>query len=286
MSGHLNTLLDSPIGRIAYQPFKQLVHFYRKRANPNVPLDHDVIRVRCRDRQFAIEVRRWSQSDRMAVDQCFVDQQYDMPGGTHGKYLDKLFREILAEGRKPLIVDCGANIGASVLWLSARYPEAHIVAIEPAPDNFELLQKNCRGVDADLIQAGIGKEDGVAWLSDPRGGGMGYRTTDENTGVQIPLVSLKTVMDRMPASTYAPFLLKVDIEGGEKALFGSDTELLNQFPVIIMEPHDWMFPGGGTSVEFFRFHARTSREFAMKAENVASVIIPHSDPGIPDHATS
>ena len=50
---------------------------------------------------------------------------------------------------------------------SARYPEAHIVAVEPAPDNFALLRKNCAGLDVDLREAGIGAVDGTARLSDP-----------------------------------------------------------------------------------------------------------------------
>jgi hypothetical protein len=74
-----------------------------------------------------------------------------------------------------------------------------------------------------------------------------------------------------PPSTYTPFLLKVDIEGAEKSLFTGPAAVLDQFPIIIMEPHDWMLPGLQTSVEFFRFHAAAGREFSMKNENVVSI---------------
>ena len=66
-------------------------------------------------------------------------------------------------------------------------------------------------------------------------------------------------------------MLTLDIEGGEKNLFGGDTAAMDAFPLIIMEPHDWMCPGEGTSFSFFRFHAQSGREFAMKHENVASI---------------
>jgi len=32
---------------------------------------------------------------------------------------------------KPLIIDCGANMGLSVLYLSNLYPQAHVIAFEP-----------------------------------------------------------------------------------------------------------------------------------------------------------
>jgi FkbM family methyltransferase len=271
MGSPLIRFTERSVGRIVYRPIQKLVHFARRRAHPGVPTDHAIVEVSYRQRRFSIEVRRWSASDRMAVDQCFPEAQYDMPSGAHAVHLEGLYREILATGKKPLIVDCGANIGASVLWFSARYPEAHIVAVEPAPDNFALLRKNCVGLNIDLRQAGIGPDDGRAWLSDPNGGGMGYRTNACHDGIDIEILSLETLMASKPASGYAPFLLKVDIEGAEKSLFTCSAPLLDQFPIIIMEPHDWMLPGQQTSVEFFRFHAQAGREFSMKNENVASI---------------
>jgi hypothetical protein len=65
----------------------------------------------------------------------------------------------------------------------------------------------------------------------------------------------------------------VDIEGAEQYLFGSGHDLLNQFRVILMEPHDQFFPGKGTSIEFFRFHANMKREFAMNSATIASVAL-------------
>jgi FkbM family methyltransferase len=184
--------------------------------------------------------------------------------------MEQVYRQILASGKKPLIVDCGANIGVSVLWFSARYPEAHIIAVEPAPDNFAFLRKNTTGLDVDLTQAGIGAADGTAWLSNPTEGEMGYITTG-SVGVEIDIVSLDTLLSSPSAAGYVPFLLKVDIEGAEKSLFSGPSSLLTQFPLIVMEPHDWLFPCEGTSIPFFRFHAEAKREFAIKQENVLSI---------------
>ncbi len=250
-----------------------VLHGSRKLAHPNLPLDRDVLKVRYRDRGFAIEVRRWG-PDREVVEQCFLEQQYDFPRGAQGAYLEKVYRQIVDDGKKPLIVDCGANIGASVLWFQARYPEAHIVAIEPAPDNFALLKKNTAGLEVDLRQAAVGPSAGEAWLSGQTGEGWAYRTNDRNEGTSVAVISLEQVLESKPPSVYVPFLLKVDIEGAEKALFEGDAAVFKGFPLIVMEPHDWLLPGEETSHSFFRFHAEAGREFAMKDENVASIAYP------------
>lgn len=59
-------------------------------------------------------------------------------------------KEILAEeiykfnptAESPLIIDCGANMGVSVLYFSREYPTARIVAFEPEAEIFSVLQKN------------------------------------------------------------------------------------------------------------------------------------------------
>ncbi|RYY67591.1 MAG: FkbM family methyltransferase [Chitinophagaceae bacterium] len=58
----------------------------------------------------------------------------------------------------PLIVDCGANIGISVLYFKTLFPQARIIAFEPDPGNFELLQRNVRDnglTGVDLRQAAV-----------------------------------------------------------------------------------------------------------------------------------
>ena len=42
-----------------------------------------------------------------------------------------------------VIIDAGAHVGHATAWFSARFPRATIIAIEPDPDNFRILQQNC-----------------------------------------------------------------------------------------------------------------------------------------------
>ena len=215
----LNLVTSTYVGRVAHKAVSPLVHLMRHISHPDIPNDHAVTKVAYRGRTFNLEHRRWSPDDALAIKQCFTQAQYDMPTGAHGALVENLYQEIVASGRQPLIVDCGANIGCSVLWFHARYPKAHIVALEPAPDNFELLSANCTGLDVDLRQVGVAAADGRSRLTDTGGGGMAYRTEVNGHGPEIEMLSLRSVLASKPAERYARFLLKIDIEGAEKNLF-------------------------------------------------------------------
>jgi hypothetical protein len=85
------------------------------------------------------------------------------------------------------------------------------------------------------------------------------------------MYSLGTLLASKPSTTYVPFLLKLDIEGAEKTLFDGDCSTIDQFPLVVMEPHDWLLPGQLTSHGFFRFHADACRELVVNHENIASI---------------
>jgi len=64
--------------------------------------------------------------------------------------LNYLIREIFVNDEykfkssksSPVIIDCGANIGMSVLYFKRCFPHSTIIAFEPNPTTFDLLQKN------------------------------------------------------------------------------------------------------------------------------------------------
>lgn len=286
----VDMLRHSRLRRIAARTWMTPFDWWVRLSHPGIPRHHTITRVRFGARRISIEHRRWTGlehqtwGDETILDECFRERQYDLPGGEQGQLAQELYQQILASGKKPLILDCGANIGASVLWFAARYPGASIVAIEPAPDNFDLLARNCKGLDAELRHAAIGAADGTAHLSIEGRAAYGYQTNFQGDGLQVQVVSLRSILASFPASTYTPFLLKVDIEGAEQHLFSADHGLLDRFPIILFEPHDSFFPGKGTSLEFFRFHAACRREFAMNRTTIASVRLHPDAPG-PGSAT-
>jgi FkbM family methyltransferase len=266
----VEALNTTSLGRLLRRTARPAVHLVRRVLHRGVPPQLQRTRLNCNGQRTAILHRR-TFADYSVIRQCFEDRQYDLPRCGHCSMIDNLYEQILASGRQPLIVDCGANIGASVLWFASRYPRAHVLAVEPAADNFELLRQNCAQLDVDLRLAGVASEDGFASLIDVGEGSLAYRTTPAGPESGLPTFSLPTLLKSKSPSTYTPFLLKLDIEGAEKPLFDGDCSTIANFPIIIMEPHDWFLPGQGTSLGFFRFHAQAGRELLIQHENIVSI---------------
>ena len=116
--------------------------------------------------------------------QCLVRKQYEIPEirGALAGSVDRHYSAVLDKKKTPLIIDAGANIAASALWFAARFPKSHILAIEPAPDNFECLRKNVREFDVEAGQVGLDARGGHATQTDPGYGPWSYRTKPASDG--------------------------------------------------------------------------------------------------------
>ncbi len=279
MMGLLNRTLTSMLRRSGRTPegaleiaMRKLYVRTRRRSNPIV--------LSVNGRQLHVFHRR-TPADLFVIWQCFYRQQYEIPVSEfhrpyHKLALEERYRELLTRGKRPLIVDCGANIGTSSLWFHARYPEAHIIAVEPAPDNVRVLQENCANSGIEVIEGAIAATDAVMQLVDPSETTNGYRTvpvdhSGQETGAEVIGLSLATLLARESATSCEPFLLKVDIEGSEKSLFTCDWPIFDRFPLIIVEQHDFMMPGQSTADSFLRYHAARQRDFLYGTENIFSI---------------
>lgn len=209
-----------------------------------------------------------------AAYQCFYRNQYEVPSplfsaAVHTDAVEARYQGLVRRGVQPLIVDCGANIGASVLWFMNRYPAARVIAVEPAAANLVLLRQNVAGLDVAIVAGGVGAADGILRLDGNSKAPLSFRVIEGGAGHEVELFSLASVLEY--AGDAEPFILKVDIEGGEQALFSSDPAIIARFPVIILEPHDFCMPGKGVSQPFLSFHAAQGRDFLFANENIFSI---------------
>jgi FkbM family methyltransferase len=233
------------------------------------------IAVRCGGRTATLQARPGT-TDAEVVWQCFGEHQYEIPGvkgqaPLHRRATEAVYESALRAGRTPLIIDCGANIGASAVWFDLRFPRSSIVAVEPAAANQEMLKLNCADrANIRVVEAGIGPDDGEAFLQDGGGGHWGYQTGQARTGSQVRILSLAKLIEASTEGGTTPFILKIDVEGAEKLLFDHSLDVIARFPVIILEPHDFCMPGAGTASPFFAFHASRGRDFLFGFENVFS----------------
>jgi FkbM family methyltransferase len=212
--------------------------------------------------------RAESGGDQGVLEQVFRQADYSLASLQQLGVFTSYYRALLARGAQPLIVDCGANIGASAVWFSLSYPQCHLVAVEPERNNRELLAKNCEGLDCTLVAGGISCSDGTMFLDDPGQGDWGFRLSADRGSYEVPTHSARALVQRFTDRGQVPLIFKSDIEGGEAALFSKDTEWVDSFPLVIVELHDWMLPGQANSRNFLRTIAALDMDFVYRGENV------------------
>jgi FkbM family methyltransferase len=141
-----------------------------------------------------------------------------------------------------MVVDCGANIGMSVLYFKYFYPNARILAFEPGRDAFQLLQRNVQANGLNNVQLepkAVGMQEGKAsFFVDPNisGGTMNSLVPGRLGGVTTEDVDVVRLSNYI---TGPVDLLKIDIEGGEQAVLNDllSTNAISNVRQLVMEYH-------------------------------------------------
>lgn len=218
---------------------------------------------------------RKQSSDEAVIKQILVDQLYNLNRVRRVAELLAFAKQQESGGRRPLIVDAGANIGASPLYFSGNMPSALIVAVEPDLDNFQLLSRNVDGLNVETIRGAVSSTTGHARLIDPGRGHWAYRMqpieekSEEPEGA-VPRVTINDIYQSHLAAFF-PFLVKVNIEGAEQDLFSGNTEWVSHTPILMVELHDWMLPKGGTSRPFLQCISKLDRDFVFNGPVICSI---------------
>src|SRR5450755_800383 len=147
-------------------------------------------------------------------------------------FVDEIYKQALPP--RPYIIDCGANIGLSVIYMKRLYPDAEIVAFEPDEENFKLLEKNIRSFGLDKVE--IRKE--AVWVYDGElkfasEGSMSSKieTDDHTSAIKVKSSRLKNWLNR-PVD-----FLKIDIEGAEYTVLQDIKDNLLLVSNLFLEYH-------------------------------------------------
>ena len=180
--------------------------------------------------------RKKKSSDIQVYGQVFVKKEYEA-----------LVEKILAHRKSSdirFIIDAGANVGFTSLYLQQSFPGAFFLALEPDEKNLEQLKKNFKLNDlnnTELHLSGLWSSDG--WLQINRDADEGkewsYYVTASAKPTNLKGISLSTLLDKTEFSLID--ILKIDIEGGEKELFSKEetiSPVLKKTRFIAMEIHD------------------------------------------------
>ncbi len=133
----------------------------------------------------------------------------------------------------PRIVDCGANIGLSVIFFKQSFPSARITAFEPDPCIFAALQSNVESFgykDVELrceaVWTSCGEMDFL-----PEGGYSGHLVETGDGAHPVPTVRLRDILIE-PID-----LLKLDIEGAETEVLRDCADRLDMVHRLFVEYH-------------------------------------------------
>jgi len=149
-----------------------------------------------------------------------------------------------SEKEAPYIIDCGANIGLSVIYFKELFPDAKIIAFEPEKKIFEYLQKNVVAQalgNVELVNKAVWKEEGsLMFLNEgadaSRISSLGDMT-EKKSSYEVEAVRLSNYINQEID------FLKLDIEGAEGEVIREIEGKLNYVKRIFIEFHS---PENGT----------------------------------------
>jgi len=149
-------------------------------------------------------------------------------------------------GDAPTILDCGANIGMTTLFIKWIHPDSRIVCFEPNPDAFRCLEKNVHdnGLDqVDLHEAAVSDNEGLVTFYSSESG----RTADLEGSIVHSMQPGKTLSTQqvhcVRLSDYIRDtidMLKLDVQGAEGEVIEelSKADKLRLVNSFIIEYHD------------------------------------------------
>ncbi len=147
-------------------------------------------------------------------------------------FIDDIYQQPYSPGA--YIIDCGANIGLSVIYLKKLFPDARIMAFEPDEDNFELLKKNVAHFGFSNIE--LKRE--AAWIENTQlhfssGGTLGSKIENKATAA-TKIVTASRLKDFLKQPVH---FLKLDIEGAEYAVLKDIGDDIKNAEQVFIEYH-------------------------------------------------
>ena len=178
--------------------------------------------VRIPQSRTPILVRR-DTSDVAVFKQVFLEEEYRPPNG------------ILPA----LIIDGGANVGYAAIFFANLFPEARVIAVEPEASNVEILRTNTQAYpQVEVVAAAIWPRNGFIRISNPSAEKWEFRVEPSDTEAGLRAVTIEELSQGQRIG-----LLKLDIEGSEKAVFDAKPSWVQRVDCLMVELHDRFIPG-------------------------------------------
>ena len=182
-----------------------------------------------------LKVRDYHHSDYPLFRQIFYDEEYKKACAL----VEKHFRQ-----NPVVIIDAGANVGYSSIYFKTKFPNSVIYAVEPSAQNADLIRQNVAlsqfTSDIHVYERALTGKSGIQFdiSTDFRDHKSWSTTTVESPAGLVKGITLNELVDENKLSHIS--LLKIDIEGAERFVFGPEANLdfLKKTYVVAIEIHD------------------------------------------------
>lgn len=173
-------------------------------------------------------------------------------------FKDEIYK-FKTDSAAPFIIDCGANIGLSVIYFKFLYPNARIVAFEPDEEIFKVLEHNLETYQLENItvypEAVWNCETELSFQPD---GSVGGRLWDGGDAARrVKTARLKNFMNEKID------FLKIDIEGAEYEVLKDCEDCLANVDYLFVEHHG-MQDGEKTLTEILKILRNAGFRYHLK----------------------
>ena len=150
-------------------------------------------------------------------------------------FIDEVYKFAPASDA-PVIIDCGANIGLSVIYFKTNWPGSKVIAFEPDPSVCDLLRKNV----AERNLSGVDIRNNAVWIDESAmhfevEGALGGKLSETSAGsskqIEVDAFRLRDLLDS-PVD-----FLKMDIEGAEYKVLQDCRDRLANVSNLFVEYH-------------------------------------------------
>ena len=138
----------------------------------------------------------------------------------------------------PYVIDCGANLGMSVIFFKTLYPNAKVLAFEADPYIFSFLEKNIVSFnfsDVIAVKAAVWDKakEVLPFYTEGGAGGRLEKETKNVSFVNVETIRLKDYLNEKVD------FLKIDIEGAEFKVIKDCEDVLKNVDKLFIEYHSF-----------------------------------------------
>ncbi|OGU56394.1 MAG: hypothetical protein A2V66_06135 [Ignavibacteria bacterium RBG_13_36_8] len=150
-------------------------------------------------------------------------------------FVNSLYR-FETKAKRPLIYDCGANVGLSCLYFKKAFPKCKIKAFEADPNITKVLRKNIarnKLANVDIFNTALWiNKKGITFIPDNADGGSIF---GESKKIKVDSTRLRDLIKKEKKID----LIKLNVEGAEVELIKDCHDILHKTKNMIIEYHSY-----------------------------------------------